>query len=106
MSPFFLVAGFVDGLGEAFVGLALFRVLLVEVRVEHPHQLLPKLLEPRRLVVVELPFPFERSIFLFISAFQFSAFQFLPTGLSPPLHAGSRRQFFRQLPRHRPAGGR
>jgi hypothetical protein len=50
----------------------------VEIRVKHPHQLLPKLLEPRGLVVVELPFPLERSIFLFISASQllsFSAFQ-------------------------------
>lgn len=40
------VAGLVDGLGEPFVGLALFRVLLVEIRVKHPHQLLPKLFEP------------------------------------------------------------
>jgi hypothetical protein len=28
------VAGFIDGLGEAFVGLALFRVVLVEIRVK------------------------------------------------------------------------
>jgi hypothetical protein len=35
------VAGFVDRLGEPFVGLALFRVLLVEIRVKYPDQFLP-----------------------------------------------------------------
>jgi hypothetical protein len=47
MSPFFLVAGFVDRLGEAFVGLALLGILLVEIRVEHAHQFLPKLFQAR-----------------------------------------------------------
>jgi len=47
MSPFFLVAGFVDRLGEALVGLALFGILLVETRVEHTHKFLPKLFQPR-----------------------------------------------------------
>jgi hypothetical protein len=28
--------------------------------VKHPHEFFPKLLEPRGLVVVEFPFPFER----------------------------------------------
>jgi hypothetical protein len=60
MSPYFLVAGFVDRLSEEFVGFALFRVVLVEIRVKHPHQLLPKLLQPRRLVLVEFPFPLQR----------------------------------------------
>jgi hypothetical protein len=54
------IAGFVDRLGEEFVGPALFRVVLVEIRVKHPHQLLPKLFQPRRLLPVEFPFPLQR----------------------------------------------
>ncbi|MCU0777148.1 MAG: hypothetical protein MUF86_05710 [Akkermansiaceae bacterium] len=46
MSPFFLVAGFVDRLGEEFVGLAHFRVVLVEIRVKHPHQLPAEMFMP------------------------------------------------------------
>jgi len=60
MSPFFFVASFVDRLGEEFIGLALFRIVLVEVGVKHPHQLLPKLFQPRRLLRVEFPFPLQR----------------------------------------------
>ena len=47
-------------LGEEFVGLALLRVVLVEIRVKHPHQLLPKLFQPRRLLRVEFPFRLQR----------------------------------------------
>ena len=45
---------------EQFVGLALFRIVLVEIRVKHPHQLLPKLFQPCRLFRVEFPFPLQR----------------------------------------------
>jgi hypothetical protein len=34
--------------------------VLVEIRVKHPHQLLPKLFQPRRLVLVEFSFPLQR----------------------------------------------
>jgi hypothetical protein len=34
--------------------------VLVEIRVKHPHQLLPKLFQPRRLLRVEFPFPLQR----------------------------------------------
>lgn len=46
------VAGFVDRLGEEFVGLALFRIVLVEIRVKHPHQLLPKLFHPQVQIIL------------------------------------------------------
>lgn len=54
------VAGFVDRLGETFVGLALFRILLVEIWVKHPHQPLPKLIQPSCIVPAEFPFPLQR----------------------------------------------
>ena len=45
---------------KQLAGLALFRVVLVEIRVKHARQLLPKLFQPRRLFRVEFPFPLKR----------------------------------------------
>jgi len=47
----------------------------MEIRVKHPHQLLPKLFQPRRLVLVEFPFPRERQ---------------RPRGMVGPHHARAR----------------
>ena len=42
------------------VGLALLQIVILEIRVRHPHQPLPKLFQPHRLLRIEFPFPLQR----------------------------------------------
>ena len=56
------LVGHLPAVAVLVVLLALFRIVLVEIRAKHPHQLVPKLFQPRRLLRFEFPFPSASSL--------------------------------------------